>query len=128
MTVKLIRTFDDDGAVVTAEESFTEEQVIALDVAVADSETDKEVALGVDVSQIAALLITSDQDVTIETNDGSTPDDTLTLKANNALVWSTNCGYSCPLTADITGNIFVTNASGSTANIKIRICYTDATP
>jgi len=93
---------------------------------VPDSSTDLEVVLAIDVSAVKAIHIQSDQDVTIETNDGTTPDDTIALKANKPYQWSTNDYHTFVLGTDVT-SIFVTNASGATATISI-IVLTDPTP
>lgn len=84
---------------------------------IADSTTDGEYNMAADVSTMSYLYIESDQDITIETNDGTTPDDTLTITANNPVIWYTGCFYSNPITTNITTNIFVTNSSGSTATL-----------
>lgn len=93
---------------------------------VPDSSTDLQVNLAVDVSAMKSLHIVSDQDVTIETNDGSTPDDTLELTADVPILWYEGCGYSNPLTADVTA-LFITNDSGSSANVQVHILQ-DSTP
>jgi hypothetical protein len=57
--------------------------------------------------QLLAVLL-SDQDCTIKTNNTSTPDDTIVLKANHPLVWVAGDGYfSNPFSADVT-EVFVT--------------------
>jgi len=106
--------------------SVSDSAALIIDEAVADSSTDYEIACTLDQSEIAGLWIESDQDVTLETNDGSAPDDTISLRANEPLVWYTNSYYTCPITADVTA-LFITNASGDTANVRVRALY-DATP
>lgn len=116
-----------DGESLTYVNTFTGGLGTKLDEAVADSETDKQIVVAIDVSEIASLFLVSDQDVTVETNSGSSPDDTISLKADRPLTWNDADGYySCPLTVDVT-SLFITNASGSTANIKGRF-VTDPTP
>lgn len=97
-----------------------------LDETVADSQTDYQIAVAIDVSAVKAFWIESDQAVTVETNSGSSPTNTLTLVAGVPYVWNTDWYDTFKLTGDVT-NIFVTNASGSTANIKLRVVQ-DATP
>jgi len=93
---------------------------------IADSTTDGLVAFALDVSQVKAIYIKSDQDITIETNSSSAPDNTLALKSNIPYVWYTNKYDALVFTADIT-KIYVTNASGSAATLDIEAVY-DATP
>lgn len=124
-TLTISHTTNDGG---TQSNSISETGTAYLEVAepVANSETDYEIICAIDVSEIALLYIVSDQDVTLETNSGSEADDTLALKANEPAVWHTNSVHACPLGTDVT-SVFITNASGAVANVKIRV-LTDATP
>lgn len=97
---------------------------------VADSITDKEVALVLDVSEIKSIYIVSDQDLTLETNNAGAPVDTIALLAGVPYIWNTDSYPSASeppeLNADITA-LFLTNASGSTATFELR-CIVDVTP
>lgn len=97
-----------------------------VEVAVPDSSTDLAVIMAIDVSALQLLYIVADQDLTIETNDGTTPDDTLTLKAGKPIVWYDGCGYSNPLGTDVTA-LYATNASGTDATLYVKTLQ-DATP
>lgn len=92
----------------------------SLDVNVADSETDFEVAFQLDVSQIQAIYIKSDQDLILETNSGGSPVDTLALLAGKPYVWTADDLWVNLLTTDITA-LFLTNASGSTARFQLEV-------
>lgn len=108
-----------DGQV-SSNVSKTANAQIAIDEAIADAETDAQIDIAIDVSQLKSFYIKSDQAVTIETNDGTSPDDTLVLVADQAYMWNDTSYDTFKLaSADITA-LFVTNASGSTANISIR--------
>jgi len=98
----------------------------SLSESIPDESTDLEVVFPLDVSAIKAIFIKSDQDITIETNDGSSPDDTLTLTADCPYIWHENSEYTNLLTADVT-SLFVTNASGAAATLEIE-AIVDATP
>ena len=101
--------------------------VEAVDVSIPDSSTDKAVAIGgIDVSQVVSVYIHSTQDITLETNDGTTPDDTISLTADVPLIWCTDCPYSNPLTTDVTA-LYATNASGADAVLNIQVVQ-DGTP
>ena len=95
-----------------------------------DGSTDMIVLWNVDISALVSLIIGSDQDLTIETNNpggaSAAPDDTLALKADQAVDWCEDDVMTCPITADVT-ILYVTNASGSTATLEIRAGM-DATP
>lgn len=72
-------------------------------------------------ANLRALVIYSDRILTIETNSAGSPVDTIVLVAGQALIWTlaTDGLAKCPFTVDVTG-LFVTNASGGTAALKIR--------
>jgi len=97
-----------------------------LEIAVADESTDLAANIGIDVSALKFLYIVSDQDLTVETNDGTSPDDTLTLSAGKPIVWYDGCGYSNPLGTDVTA-LYLTNASGADATLYVKTLQ-DATP
>lgn len=99
---------------------------ISVDESIATGASDTQIAFMLDFSEIEVLYILSDQDITLETNSGAAPDDTFSLLANEPLVWWSTCLHSCPITVDITA-LFVTNASGSTARLRVEALY-DATP
>lgn len=87
---------------------------------VATGVTDREFAVAeIDASAMQFLWIYSDQDITIETNSGSAADDTITVTGGEGILWYTNSPFTNPITTDVTGSIFVTNASGATATITI---------
>lgn len=106
--------------------SITADSEANAEIAVADESTDLAINIAIDVSALKLLYLVSDYDLTIETNDGSDPDDTLTLKAGKPLVWHEDCGYSNPLGTDVTA-LYATNASGADATLYIKTLQ-DATP
>lgn len=96
-----------------------------LDASIPDASADLQVNYDLDVSATKSFFITSDKAITVKTNSASTPDDTLTLPANEPYQW--NPGYEAfLLTVDVVA-LFVTNASGATGNLKIR-ALVDPTP
>ena len=91
-----------------------------------DSSTDLNVGFNLDFSACKFFYINSDQDITVETNNGTTPDDTLTLLANVPYIWHVNSNHTFLIGTDITA-LFVTNASGSAALLTIEEIH-DPTP
>lgn len=131
ITHKLSRSWSRSGAdPLTYEKEVTADSESNYSGSLADGTSDEAVNLAIDVSELKCLFIASDQDITIETNQpgggSGAADDTLAVKANQAVAWSENDVHSCPLTADVT-ILYITNASGSTANVEIRVLQ-DATP
>lgn len=98
-----------------------------VDVTVNAATTDKQVDIALDVSEIQSLYISSDKDITIETNAvNAAGGNTLTVGADEPMVWYAGCGLTNPLTADVTV-MYITNAGASAATVKIRILE-DVTP
>jgi hypothetical protein len=96
------------------------------DIAVGATTTDKLVNIAIDVSELKSLYLSSDQDVLVQTNDGTSPDDVVTLKAGVPVIWYPDCGYASPLTEDVT-KIYLTNAGATAATVNIRVLQ-DSTP
>lgn len=100
------------------------------DYSVADGTTDEYHAWPITVALLKSVFIGSDQDVTIETNNpggaSAAPDDTFSIVADQPVDWTENDPEACPITTDVVG-IYITNDSGSAANIEIR-ALVDSTP
>jgi len=116
------------GVVVSGQKTYEEELDTSVEVEVAGTTTDKEVLLSIDISQLTSLIMVSDQDLTVETNSASVPDDTITLAANVPYVWNADLygQASTKLTADVTA-LYLTNAGATAATFKCEILY-DPTP
>lgn len=98
-----------------------------LSEAIPDSSTDLEVTWGADVSAMQAFLMVADGALTVETNSGSSADDTFNLVADTPIHWTTGSGITNPFTTDVTTNLFVTNSSGSSVTLTIKMIQ-DPTP
>jgi hypothetical protein len=109
------------AAAITQAVSKTAGQEINIDETIADTTTDGLVALAIDVSQLESAFILSDQDLTLETNSGSAADATISLKANEPLIWRKATYFVNPFgSTDVTA-LYVTNASGSSASLRARL-------
>lgn len=97
------------------------------DVTVPENSTDLLVNFTLDVSELKALYIVSDKAMTIQVNSGSSPSVTLTLVANEPLVWWTGSSHANPFSStDVTALYLTTGAVGE-AILKIRALH-DSTP
>jgi hypothetical protein len=115
------------GRTILAQKQYSGELLVSLDgQQIPDQSTDLEVVLGLDVSEIIALFIKSDQALKIETNSGSVPGNTIDLLANQPYVWVEGDYDACKLTVDVT-SLFLTNTSGATATLDIE-ALVDPTP
>lgn len=70
--------------------------------------TNLEIDVAVNLSQVVAMGIEADKDCTVKTNNSTTPDDTVVLKAGQPLMWITGDPAGTQFfTADVT-KFFVT--------------------
>lgn len=77
----------------------------------------------VDVSEMVALLISCDRDVTLTFNDDGSPDATVNLLAGVPLIWTDDGYFANPLgSTDIT-SFKATLASGATATLLLDVVY-----
>lgn len=82
------------------------------------------VALTLDVSQMAYLIILADQALTLEFNNSTSGVPTIVLEANEFKLWfdSGSGGPANPLGTDVTA-LYVTNASDAAARLRLWAGY-----
>lgn len=115
-----------DGSVrINATETITSSVSANLDEVVTDGSTDFQINLAVQEANLQSFSLVSTQDVTVKTNSSGSPQETISLKANRLLAWGVGGGTK-PIAGDLSA-LFVTNASGSDATIKL-IAGWDGTP
>jgi LytS/YehU family sensor histidine kinase len=73
----------------------------------------------VTLSTALIIAISADKDCTLETNNASTPDDTLTLKANQPLIFRSGSGDTNFLTEDVTSFFITTSVANTTIKIGV---------
>lgn len=95
--------------------AFDEGEVVLLDESIPDGD-DNLVALDIDISQLKAVAIYAASDLDLETNDGTTPDDTISLAGGKPFVWS-NTYLGDHFTADITA-LYVSNGTGGAVDLE----------
>lgn len=105
---------------------FTDSAHVSFDETIANGGSNVQINVSIDVSEIASVFIVSDQNVTLETNSGSSPAETINLLADKPYIWYTGSYYTNLLATDITA-LFITNSSGSSATVRLRCVY-DSTP
>jgi hypothetical protein len=98
-----------------------------FDETISGSASNIQVNFTITVATLEALLITSDKEVVMETNNATTPDQTFTIPAGGALLWVKNMlTVANPITIDVT-KLFFTNNSTEPARIQAQKLE-DATP
>ncbi|HEB79266.1 MAG TPA: hypothetical protein ENI79_02165 [Rhodospirillales bacterium] len=125
-THTVTQTWSGDARTLVSSKTYTGAAKQSIAESVPDSSTDMPVALTIDVSTIKSIFILSSTDLTLETNDGTTPADTINLKAGVAYMWNTDSADALKLTTDVTG-LFLTNASGAAATFALEVIF-DPTP
>lgn len=117
-----------EGAGIITSVSFDEtgDMVVSLSPSISGATNNVEVAVVFTMAQLIGISINTDKDLTLETNDSGTPDDTFALKAGKTFYWSKNTGVANPFTADVT-KFYFSNAGASAATVRIRILR-DGTP
>lgn len=96
-------------------------------ITISNGGTDVEVVAACDFSQLVAILLYSTVNMLLETNDGSSPDDSINLVAGVPYEWFTGWYDTCLITADFT-KLFLTNSSGASGTFTYLIGHGDATP
>lgn len=116
----LTYNWSSDGAPpLTLPQKKTAGQELNVQEAIPNPSTDLLVALAITVAKLEGLVIVADQNLTLEFNNATTPAFTIALLANVPLVWQKDTYHANPLTANVTA-LYVTNASGAAATLKIR--------
>lgn len=110
------------GILSSGEKTYTGDELVVQSFTVADAVTDQQRTLNIDVSEMQVAFFLSDQDVTMEWNDGAGAQGSLALKAGVAFIerLAADQYHAALLTVDVTDAYF-TNASGSVANITIGV-------
>lgn len=125
-THSITRAVATAGRNVSKIKAYSGESQLSINVSIPDAASDLLVNFTLDVSVLQSIYIHSDQDVTLETNDGAAPTDTINLKAGVPYIWAIGDYFTNKITADITA-LYFTNASGSAAVVDIE-ALTDPTP
>ena len=121
ITHDLLLSLSVGGNSVSKTVSATSGQELNVEETIPDPSTDLNVAFAAVRAKLKSFYMVADQAVTVETNDGTTPDNTFSLSAGVPVIWYPNIGIGINtfLAADIT-SLKLTNASGEDAALKIR--------
>ena len=119
-------TYKTDSGTVSNVLTKTSESSVEMTVSIPAETTDMEVDIAIDTAAVKSLLISADGALTIETNDGTTPDDTLAVDENEPLTYMVDTEDTLQLTVDVT-KLYVTNAGAAAVTLDIRVLV-DATP
>ena len=130
-THRVTRSIYSDGRIVTDNKTYTGSLNVSVDTTddkILAAAVDQVINIAIDVSELKSIIITSDEDITIETNNtaSGSADDILTIVADVPYIWTTDDQDTCLLTVDVTV-MYCTNAGATDATLKIEALI-DATP
>lgn len=88
---------------------------VTIDESISANQTDLLFAISFDKDRLKMVYLVSTETMTIETNDGTTPGDTITLTADEPLIWWEGAAeYTNPFaSADVTA-FYLTNTTACT--------------
>jgi hypothetical protein len=72
------------------------------------------------LAKLQDIYILSDQDLTLKTNSTGSPQETLTIKANQPFAWYVGSGIPAPFAGNVTALYVTTGAIPASANLNIR--------
>lgn len=107
---------------ISKSKDLTDSAEMSVDVATPAATTDQLTTIAISATKTTALFLVSDVDLTLKTNNATTPQETINLTAGNPLVWDSNSYHDFPFSGDVTA-IYTTNAAGQQSNLNIRILY-----
>ena len=101
---------------ITNDSTFSCQTKVYMEETVANGVSNQQHLVSLDISTLKVLAMVSDQDITVETNDGTTPDDSFSLTAGVPVTFKE--GDGAIFTADVT-SLYLTNSSGSNATFTL---------
>lgn len=120
-TLTITHEINDGASTTRLTETITAGLMPVLSEAIPANQTNLEVHLEFLNAKLKGFIIWSDVAMTIETNDGGSPQETITLVANSPYYWnlagSRMGSAASPFAGDVT-SIFVTNTTAGTLNIR----------
>lgn len=124
---EIVKKLVTPGKSINNTKTYTADGSDSREIAVPDSTTDMQLDIAIDVSAVKSFFITSDQDLKVEANDGTTPTDpAIDLVAGVPYEWTIDSYDEFKFTVDVT-KLFLTNASGTDAVFKLEVLQ-DTTP
>lgn len=125
-THTLTRGFSRAGESLSQSNNYTGGLELNISETIPGGSTDLLVSCTLDVSACKSFYMQSTRDMTIETNSGSSPGNTIALKANEPYMWAPNYAAAFGLTVDVTA-LYITLAAGADDTLIIRATV-DPTP
>lgn len=128
MSVEHVHTYriSAGGQTVSKRVSVTSGNAVVIDETIPGSSTDLAIALVIDVSQLKSIFIVTSTNMTLEFNDGTTPDKTLTMVADQPFEWTNLSQHANPFGVTDVDSLFVTKAGAGDGRLQMWV-LTDPT-
>lgn len=96
------------------------QQSIDESLAAATDTVGEKVSMALDVSELVLLYILSNVNITIRTNDDTTPTEIIVVRANEPLAYAKGGPHSNPFGADITADMYIRLTVPSTGPVAFK--------
>lgn len=114
-TVRVTKSVAEGSTSVSSTVDHVCDVVTKLSEVIPDATVDEQFGISLTVADARAVILHSNQQVTIKTNDSIAPQETLNLLANAPIVWE--LGDAALFAGNVT-SLFISNSSGFPATVK----------
>ncbi len=116
-----------EGLIASTTATYVGPEEAGLDSTVGATTTDQEFDIAIPLAQIISMMLWSDKDVHIKTNDSGSPQEEMDLIAGRQVVWNIDTPVAAPFSNDVS-KLFVTNNTSAIAKIKVRVLLESSAP
>jgi len=110
---------NDAGTITSTTDSYVDDAEINVDEAILNAAVNQQINVALTIANLKSMVLFSDQNLTLKTNNASPGQDVINLVAGKQIVWNVDHIEAKPFSGNVTA-FFVTNSSGKTANLKFR--------
>jgi hypothetical protein len=109
----------DAGTIVSVNQTFTANTEYSYDAALATGTVNLPFLINFAADDLISCIISSDQALTLNVNSTSVPTPAIAVAAGAPIVWNNLSVFTNPFTTSPVTAIYINNASGATANVKL---------
>jgi hypothetical protein len=116
-----------DAAISSTSEDVTGSAEANIDETIGVDASNLLINVAIDVSALKSIFILCSKAATIETNNSSTPDDTISLSAGVPFRWTVNSPFASPFASNVDVTKIYVTAAGASGTLQMYVLQ-DATP
>jgi hypothetical protein len=109
----------DAGTIVSVNQTFTANTEFSYDNALATGAVNIPFLVNFADDDLISCIISSDQALTLNVNSTGAPTPAIAVAAGAPIVWNNTSTFANPFTTTPVTAIYINNASGTTANVKL---------